>query len=72
MPKIASDQVIGAGNIGTFQEHIVIGAGNFKAACRSHRIAVVLDELQQLPAQTLTDFELRRENGPAPKNETTG
>ena len=66
MPEIASDQVIGAAEHRHILEHLVIGvAGNFKATCRSHRIAVAPDELQQLQAQTLTDFELRAGQRPS-------
>jgi hypothetical protein len=74
MPEIASDQVIGAAKHRHILEHLVIGvAGNFKGTCRSHRIAVAPDELQQLPAQTLTDFELRAGQHPSgPARLTTG
>ena len=59
MPKIAGDQVIRAGNIGTFQEPITIGvACHFEAAGRSDGIAMIFDELQQLSPKTLADFEL--------------
>ncbi len=60
MPQIARNQVIGAGRIGTFQEPIVIGiARHFKTPRRYDQVTSVSDELEQLPAQTLADFEFR-------------
>jgi len=47
MLLIAGHQIVCSGNIGTFQEHIVVRVGcDFKMPCRSHGITMVLDELE--------------------------
>lgn len=60
MLLIACHQIIRAGNVGTFQEHIVVRIGcHFKAPRRSHGIAVVLDELEQLQPEALANLQFR-------------
>ena len=57
---IAGHKVVGAGGIGTFQEDIVVGVfGDFDTTARVYRIALVLQELQQLLPQTLANPQFR-------------
>ena len=59
MPLIAGNQVVRTRRIGAFEKHIVIGvAGDFKAARRTDKITVVLDELRQLLANPFADIQL--------------
>ena len=58
MLLIARDQIVRSGSIGTFKEHVVVGvACDIQAAGRNDGIAVVFDELQQLPPETLANSQ---------------
>jgi len=60
MLLIARDQIVRLGSIGTFKEHVVVGvACDIQAAGRNDGIAVVFDELQQLPPETLANSQFR-------------
>jgi|ERR1035437_701878 hypothetical protein len=56
---IARDQVVRAGNVGTFQKYVVIGVvRDLKTPCQSHEMTVVLDELQQLTPKAFANLQL--------------
>src|ERR1022692_402418 len=60
MSLIAGHQVVRAGSIGTFQEDIVVGvACDFRTPNRSHGIAAVPNDLQQLLPRPLANPQLR-------------
>ena len=58
MLLIARNQIVRAGSIGTFKEHVVVGvACDMQAAGWNDGIAVVFDELQQLLPETLANAQ---------------
>src|ERR1700687_1719862 len=58
MLLIARDQIVRAGSIGTFKEHVVVGvACDIQAAGGNDGIAVVFDERQQLLPETLANSQ---------------
>src|ERR1700733_2478723 len=58
MLLIARDQIVRAGNIGTFQKHIVVRvARNFKARRGTPEMTVVFYKLQQLLSKTLANLK---------------
>ena len=60
MHLIARDQIVRAGSIGTFKEHIVVGvACDIQAAGGNDDVAVVFDELQQLLPEALANSQFR-------------
>jgi|SRR5271166_2513109 len=60
MLLVARHQIVRSGNVGAFQEHIVIGvACHFETSGGSHGIAAVLNELKQLLAKTLANPQFR-------------
>ena len=60
MLLIACDQIVRAGSIGTFKEHVVVGvACDMQAAGRNDGIGVVFDKLQHLLPETLANSQFR-------------
>src|SRR6266567_6502644 len=58
MLQIAGDQVVRARSIGAFQKSIVVRVRcDLKAPTRSHDITAILDELQQLLAEALSNVQ---------------
>ena len=56
---IAGNEVVRSRGVGAFQKHIVVGiAGDFQAPRRLDHMAMVFDELQQLPPHSLADTQL--------------
>jgi hypothetical protein len=57
MALIASDQVIGAGGVGAFEENIIGGVGSdLKRAKRRGEMSAVLEELKKLVAEPFANM----------------
>ena len=60
VPLVAGHQVIGTPGVGTFNEYVVVRVGrDLKRAGRFHEIGPLLDEIDELPLNTLSDAEFR-------------
>jgi hypothetical protein len=60
VPLVAGNQVIGTPGIGTFDEYVVARVGrDLKRAGRFHEISPLLDQIDELPLNALSDAEFR-------------